>query len=354
MAGKAASQSENNLRRSVMMLTRRKLIQGTAAAAVSAAPMKLVFGQAAEFTYKFADGVPATHPVNVRAQAAADAIRSETGGRLDIQVFPSGQLGSDTDTISQVRSGGVEFLSMSGLVLSTLVPAASLNGVAFAFPDYAAVWRAMDGEVGAYVRSQMAKVNLVAMDKIWDNGYRQTTTSNKPINGPDDLMSLKIRVPVAPMWTSMFKALGAAPTSINASEMYTALQTKVVDAQENPLSNISAFKLYEVQKYCSMTNHMWDGYWCLANRRAWERLPEKIREIAARHLNAAAVAERADIATLNSSLQKELAAKGMLFNNPDAEPFRQKLRSAGYYSEWKSKFGQEAWAVLERSTGKLA
>jgi TRAP-type C4-dicarboxylate transport system substrate-binding protein len=192
------------------------------------------------------------------------------------------------------------------------------------------------------------------MDKIWDNGFRQTTTSTKPINGPEDLRGLKIRVPVSPMWTSLFKAFDAAPTSINASEMYTALQTKVVDAQENPVSVISIFKLHEVQKYCSLTNHMWDGFWFLANRRAWERLPAPIRDIAAKHLNAAAIAQRADIAALNSSLQQEIASKGMVINTPRTEPFRDKLRSAGYYAEWKSKFGTEAWAILERNTGRLA
>ena len=337
-----------------MTITRRKLIQGTAlAAAAAAAPVKLVFGQTAEFTYKFANNLPPTHPLNVRAKAAADAIRNETNGRLDIQIFPSNQLGSDTDTLSQLRAGGVEFFTLSGLILSTLVPNAALNGVGFAFPDYAAVWRAMDGELGAYVRSQIARANLVAMDTIWDNGFRQTTTSTRPIGGPDDLRGLKIRVPVSPMWTSMFKAFDSAPTSINASEMYTALQTKVVDAQENPLSVISTFKLHEVQKFCSLTNHMWDGFWFLANRRAWERLPPSLREIAAKHLNAAAVAQRADMATLNSGLQQELAGKGMAFNTPATQPFRDKLRSAGYYGEWKAKFGDEAWSILERYTGKL-
>ncbi|CAN7431466.1 TRAP transporter substrate-binding protein [Acidovorax sp. LjRoot66] len=337
-----------------MHITRRKMIQGTAvAAAASVAPMKLAFGQSAEFTYKFANNVPLTHPLNVRAKAAADAIRNETSGRLDIQIFPSSQLGSDTDTLSQVRAGGVEFFTLSGLILSTLVPGAALSGVGFAFPDYAAVWKAMDGDLGTYVRSQIAKANLVAMDKIWDNGFRQTTTSIKPINSPDDLRGLKIRVPVSPMWTSMFKAFDSAPASINASEMYTALQTKVVDAQENPLSVVSIFKLHEVQKYCSLTNHMWDGFWFLANRRAWERLPAQLREVAAKHLNAAAVAQRADMATLNSTLQQELTGKGMAFNTPATSAFRDKLRNAGYYTEWKTKFGEEAWAILERSVGKL-
>ncbi len=338
-----------------MTITRRKLIQGAAiAVAAGAVPMRMAFGQSAEFTYKFATNLPPTHPLNIRAKEAADAIRTETKGRFEIQLFPSNQLGNDTDTLSQLRAGGVEFFTLSGLILSTLVPAAAINGVGFAFQDHDAVWKAMDGGVGAYVRGQIAKANLVAMDKIWNNGFRQMTTSAKPINGPDDLRGLKVRVPVSPMWTSMFKAFDSAPASINASEMYTALQTKVVDAQENPLAVISVLKLAEVQKYCSMTNHMWDGYWLLANRRAWERLPAPIREIAAKHLNAAAEAQRADVVALNATLKEQLAAGGMIFNTPQStDPFRDKLRTAGYYVEWKNKFGDEAWATLEKYVGKL-
>src|SRR3954453_11192619 len=112
----------------------------------------------------------------------------------------------------------------------------------------------------------------------------------------------------------MFKALDAAPASINFAETYSALQTKIVDGQENPLAIISTAKLYEVQKYLSMTNHMWDGFWFLGNRRAWERLPEDIRAIVAKHINAAGVKEREDVATLNASVQQELAAKGMVVN----------------------------------------
>lgn len=339
-----------------MSFSRRTLLKASAASAVLGgigAPL-VARAQAGEFTYKYANNLPDGHPMNARAKEMAAAIKAETNGRFDLQIFPNNQLGSDTDMLSQIRSGGVEFFTLSGLILATLVPAASISGIGFAFPDYDTVWKAMDGGLGAHIRAEITKANLVVMDKIWDNGFRQTTTSTKPINGPEDLRGLKIRVPVSPMWTSMFKAFDAAPTSINASEMYTALQTKVVDAQENPVSVISLFKLNEVQKYCSLTNHMWDGFWFLANRRAWERLPAPIRDIAAKHLNAAAIAQRADMAGLNVSLQQEIAAKGMVFNTPRTDPFREKLRSAGYYSEWKNKFGAEAWAVLERSTGKLA
>ena len=336
-----------------MNITRRNLLAG-AGAGVLAMSMGRAFAQKAEFKYKYANNLPVTHPMNIRAKEMADAIRAETKGRVDIQIFPNNQLGSDTDMLSQIRSGGVEFFTLSGLILSTLVPAASINGIGFAFADYDQVWKAMDGELGAYVRAQIAKANLVAMDKIWDNGFRQITTSTKPIMTPGDLKDMKLRVPPSPLWTSMFEALGAAPVSINFAEVYSALQTKVVEGQENPLAIISTAKLYEVQKYCSLTNHMWDGFWFLANGRAWERLPADLRAIVSKHINAAGMKERVDVAELNATLQRELAGKGLVFNPTKAEPFRGQLRKAGFYAQWKAKYGEEAWAILERSTGKLA
>ena len=332
-------------------LNRRSLL---AAPAALAAPALLTRpARAAEFTYKYANNLPAAHPMNLRAQEAVAKVKEETGGRVEIQVFPNNQLGSDTDVLSQVRSGAVEFFTLSGLILSTLVPAASINGVGFAFQDYDAVWRAMDGPLGAHVRAQIGRAGLVVMDRIWDNGFRQITTSTKPVNGPEDLRNFKIRVPVSPLWTSLFQAFGAAPTSINFSEVYSALQTKVVDGQENPLAIISTAKLYEVQKHCSMTNHMWDGYWMLANRRAWAALPADAQAVVAKNWNAAALAERADVAKLNAGLRDELAKQGLAFNQPETTPFREALKKAGFYTQWKSRYGEEAWKILEQSSGVL-
>jgi TRAP-type transport system periplasmic protein len=335
-----------------MSFSRRTLLKASAAATVLggvSAPF-VARAQQAEFTYKFANNLPDSHPLNARAKEMSAAIKTETNGRVDLQIFPNNQLGSDTDMLSQIRSGGVEFFTLSGLILATLVPAASINGIGFAFANYDTVWKAMDG----YVRKEITKANLVVMDKIWDNGFRQTTSSTKPINGPEDFKGFKIRVPVSPLWTSMFKAFDAAPASINFNEVYSALQTKVVEGQENPLALISTAKLYEVQKYCSLTNHMWDGFWFLANRRAWEKLPEDLRAIVAKNINAAAVKERGDTEKLNATVREELAGKGLTFNQPEVTAFRDKLRSAGFYAEWKGKYGDEAWGLLEKSVGKLA
>src|ERR1700743_1298641 len=298
-----------------MSFSRRTLLKATAASAVLGgvgAPY-IARAQQAEFSYKYANNAPESHPMTIRAREMAAAIKSETNGRFDMQVFPNNQLGSDTDMLSQVRSGGVEFFTLSGLILATLVPAASINGIGFAFPDYPTVWKAMDGDLGAYVRGEINKAGLEVMDKIWDNGFRQTTSSTKPINGPDDFKGFKIRVPVAALWTSMFKAFEASPASINFSEVYSALPTKIVEGQESALVLISTAKLYEVQKYCSLTNHMWDGFWFLMNRRAWQALPDDIKTIVAKHVNAAAVNERADTEKLNATVRSDLESKGLVF-----------------------------------------
>ena len=336
-----------------MKISRRSLLAAAGATAMTL-PMGTAFAQKAEFTYKYANNLPVTHPMNLRAKEMAEAIRTETHGRVDIQVFPNNQLGSDTDMLSQLRSGGIEFFTLSGLILSTLVPATSISGIGFAFPDYDAVWKAMDGNLGAYIRAQIVKAGLVPMDKIWDNGFRHITSSTKAITSPADLKGFKIRVPVSPLWTSMFKAFDASPASINFGEVYSALQTKVVEGQENPLAIIATAKLYEVQKYCSLTSHMWDGFWFLSNRKAWERLPKDLQVIVAKHINAAGMKERADVADMNASLQKDLASKGLVFNQPKTQAFREHLQKAGFYAEWKAKYGDEAWAILEANTGKLA
>jgi TRAP-type C4-dicarboxylate transport system substrate-binding protein len=156
------------------------------------------------------------------------------------------------------------------------------------------------------------------------------------------------------LWWWVVLWLGASPTGINFAEVYSALQTKVVDGQENPPAIISAAKLYEVQKYCSLTNHMWDGWWFLINRRVWSGVPADLRDKVAAIINEQALAQREEIAKQNTSLKGDLAAKGLIFNDVDPAPFREALSKSGFYAEWKGKFGEQAWALLEESTGKLA
>lgn len=333
---------------------RRRFAAG--AAGVAALPLFGIVsarGDAPQFEYKFANNNPMSHPSTIRQAEAIARINNESNGRLKITHFPNNQLGGDTDMLSQLRSGAIEFFTLSGLILSTFVPQTSISGIGYSLSTYKDVWSAMDGDLGAYLRGAVDKAGLHMFEKVWDNGYRQITSSSHPIRTPDDLKGFKIRVPVSPLWTSMFEAFGAAPTSINFSEVYSALQTKIVDGQENPLVIIDTSKLYEVQKYLSMTRHMWDGFLMLGNGRAWRALPPDLQTIVARNLNASAEDQRQDVVKADAQLRSGLEGKGMVFNETDPVLFRAALAKAGFYAKWKEKFGPEAWAVLEKYTGKI-
>jgi tripartite ATP-independent transporter DctP family solute receptor len=334
----------------------RRTFLKTGATIAAAAPlwgMTTRTASAADFSYKLATGQDPSHPVNIRAQQACDKIREATAGKLDIKLFPANQLGSDTDLLSQVRSGGVEFFNLASSILATLTPAAGIVNTGFAFPDYDTVWKAMDGDLGGYIRAQVEKSGIIAVSKPWDNGFRQISSSTRVVKTPADLKGFKIRVPQAPMLTSLFKSLDAGPAPINFNELYSALQTGVVEGQENPLPIIATAKLYEVQKSISLTSHVWDAYWILGNRRAFQALPADMRAIVTREFEAAGMNQRADIAKLNGSLRDDLKAKGINMVDVDREAFRSALKKTSFYTDWKSKYGDQGWGTLEKYTGKL-
>ncbi|MDB5855183.1 MAG: dicarboxylate transporter, DctP subunit [Herminiimonas sp.] len=332
-------------------LTRRALL-----AKAAAIPLFSIISHradAAEFELKYATGQDPTHPVNLRAKEALDRIREATSGRVNIKLFPANQLGSDTDLLAQVRNGSVDFFNLSSLILATFVPISGITSVGFAFKNYDDVWKAMDGELGAYIRAEIAKTPIFTVSKIWDNGFRHITSSTREIKSPADLKGFKVRVPPAPPLTSLFTALEAAPSPINFNELYTALQTKVVEGQENPLAIIATARLYEVQKSCSLTSHVWDGYWVLGNKRAFQKLPADVQQIISREIDKSGTDQRADIAKLTGTLKADLQTKGISFTDVRQEDFRKKLASTSFYSEWKTKYGAAPWGLLEKVTGKL-
>ena len=236
-----------------MKLTRRGLLR--ASAALATATLGSPAGAAAEFEFKLGVDTPDRHPLTVRLIEAARAIGEQSSGRLNVTVFPNSQLGGDPEMLSQLRAGGIDLLAAPSLTLSTLVPMSGLPSIGFAFASYDQVWAAMDGRVGDVVRDAIGKAGIVPMQKIWDNGFRQiTSSSSRQLNGVEDLRGFKIRVPVTALLTSLFSGLGALP---------------FVEGQENPLAQVSTGKLYEVQKYCALSNHCWSGYWIVATAAAW-------------------------------------------------------------------------------------
>jgi tripartite ATP-independent transporter DctP family solute receptor len=327
------------------------MIAGMAALAAPALPR---FAKAAEYSWKFAHTSVTTYPLHVRLAAAAEKIKQESNGRIELLIFPDSQLGGDNDLMSQARSGAIEFAQPTGQILASILPVTAISALGFAWSGYDKIWPAMDGDLGKYVRSQIvAKAGLMPMEHMWDLGFRQVTTSTKPIRTADDLVGLKIRTPVAPSLVTLFRTLKAAPLALQFPEVYSALQTHIADAEENPLPLIRASKFYEVQKYCSLTNHVWDGHWFCCNAAAWAGLPSSLQAIVAKNLNDAALLERADIAGGDKAIQAEMEGKGLVFNVAETQSFRDGLKNGGFYKEWRAKLGEEAWGLLEKYAGAL-
>ena len=265
-----------------MKLTRRTVLSRASivAGGVIASPAILHWpAYAAEFAYKCGTALPDGHPMVIRGREAAAKIKEESGGRLDITFY----------TEQRPRPGHRDDLAdhrrRAGNVLPADRPArpeerrpAAIFGVGFAFDGYDPCLGS-DGRRSRQLSARIAKgIGFHCIDKAPDHGFRQITMKSKPINTPDDLKGVKIRLPVAPYLIALFKALGASPTPINFGEVYSALQTGLVDGQENPLILIDTAKLYEVQKYCSMTNHVWACIHYSFSNPYWNKLPNDLKD----------------------------------------------------------------------------
>jgi TRAP-type transport system periplasmic protein len=308
----------------------------------------------AQTPQKFTMGspMPSGHSASTFVAAAAEAIRKDTNGAVDILFLPDSQLGTEADMQRQLRTGAIQFAVASCSSLQSITAVAGMPGVAYAFKDYSQLWAALDGDLGALIKEALGKVGMLPF-KCLDNGFRNVTTSVRPIKTVDDLKGLKIRVPPSKLLTSLFENLGASPVTISIGELYSALQTKVADGMENSLVQFQALKIYEVQKYCSLTRHSWDGLWVMTSDKVWAAMPAEHRQVVQRHFDEAVVKQQQDFAKQDVALRETLGAKGLQFNDLDRAPFVETLRKAGYYRDWKQKFGEEAWGKLEKYTGAL-
>ena len=329
-----------------------RVAAGGAAAFASIGILRYPAG-AAEFTLKFADDLPPDHPTNVTARDVAAKVSARSNGRVELQVFPANQLGNDTQMLSQLRSGAIQFMAVGDNILATLVPAAAIDNVGFTWADAKTAFRALDGDLGAYVRGEIEKAGLHPMTKIWDEGFREMTSSTRPLLKPEDLAGFKMRVPPSPISTALFAALGASPTTINIKDLYSALETHIVDGQENALSLIDSQKFYEVQKYCSLTNHMFVGYWVLANPDAFNKLPKDMQNLVAGALDEGAPSQREANVHEDATVRGKLASEGLQIADVDRGAFRKKLVEAGFYKQMRDQFGPKAWGLLEKYAGKV-
>jgi tripartite ATP-independent transporter DctP family solute receptor len=280
------------------------------------------------------------------------AVHKESGGRVEVRVFPLNNniQGSDPAALTLLMAGDIQFFTLMGGLLSAVVPVADVQQVPFAFRSAPHAHDAMDGSLGAYIRDEMAAKGIHGFPVgAFDNGMRQVTATSRPIVLPADLKDMRMRVPAGELFTDLFRTLGAEPVTVNSIDIYGALESGKVDAQENPLALVDSFKLYEVVKYVSMTNHMWSGFNQMAHLPTWQRLPSDLKTVIERNVARAVRLQRHDQEDANGRLRAELARRGLVFNDVDQAPFRRAL--SGFYGRWKEQLGSKCWGLLEKASG---
>lgn len=326
---------------------------GGAAAAGSLAPFVRSV-QAVEFAFIQFHNQPATSPLHRRLFEMWEAVAKDTRGRVETQVRAENDhvSGSDPAALDMLMSGEIQFFTLMGGILGNVVPSAQIQQVPFSFRSSAAAFRALDGPLGAYLRQELATKGIVALPvTVFDNGMRQIACATRPIVVASDLEGLRIRVPDGQMFFDTFTALGARPVTINVDGIYEALKSGRADAQENPLAVVELFKLYDVVKYMSMTNHMWSGFNLLIHGPTWQRLPLEIRGSIERQAAKFIRLQREDQSRINGALTDRLAKRGVAFNAVDPASFRARLSSV--YSTWRKHLGERCWSLLEAETGPL-
>jgi tripartite ATP-independent transporter DctP family solute receptor len=311
--------------------------------------------QAADFKLRQFHNQPADSPLHKRLVEMWAAVKAETGERVDVTTFADNDKlpGSDPAALKMVVDGELDFFTLNGGLIGTVVPAVNVQGIPFAFRDEAQVYHAIDGDLGAYLAKEMAAKGIYAVPRAcFENGFRQITCSVRPIQTAEDLNGIKMRTPDTPVYVECWKALGATPVVFNFDKIYEVLKTHEADAQDNPLNVAELLKLYEVQKYISLTNHIWSGFNLIANLKMWQGLPAEVQRIIERNAEKYVKLQRDDTDKMNHDLPPRLTQRGMVINQPDAASFRARL--GGYYARWKDTIGSKAWALLESHVGKLA
>ena len=321
---------------------------------VAAAPLVLTHARAQTPEFRFIQyhNQTAESSLHRRISEMWAAVQKETGGRVAADVFPLNNKvqGSDPVALKMLIAGEIQFFTLMGGVLSNAVPVGDVQQIPFVFRSAPHAHEAMDGPLGAYIREEMAAKGIHGFPVgAFDNGIRQMTLVNRPIVVPADLKGIRMRVPDGQLFQDLFRTLGAEPIVINSIDIYSALKSGKADAQENPLALLDGFKLYEVVKYVSMTNHMWSGFNQMAHRPTWQKLPADIQAVIDRNVARAVRLQRADQEAANGRLRVELTKRGLVFNDVDQAPFRKAL--TGFYAAWKEKLGSTCWGLLEPATG---
>jgi tripartite ATP-independent transporter DctP family solute receptor len=267
-----------------------------------------------ERVIKFGHLVQPDHPISLGTKKFAERVEAKSGGKIKVREFGASALGSDTQQISALQGGVQEMVAPSTTVLASLVKEMSLIDFPFALSTPAQVDSLLGGPFGKALYDRLAERGVIGLD-YWETGFRNFTNSRKPITEVEDFKGMKIRVLANPLFVESFSALGANPVPLAFGELYGALESKAVDAQENPYSVVLSSKLHEVQRYMSVTNHVYTANAILISKRFWDKLSEAEKKILRESALEAGIYQRKLSRDSAQADRKALEAKGMKIND---------------------------------------
>lgn len=281
---------------------------------------------AADVTLKFGH---LANEENIWHQAAVkfkEEVEANSDGRIEVQLYPNEQLGAEMDVINSIQLGTAD-ITITGESLQNWAPKAAMMAVPYAFRDSEHLHAAVSGEIGDQIEAQIAeRANLVPL--AWFERGPRHLTSNRPIEQPDDLDGIRLRVPNVPLFVDTWEALGARPTPMAFSEVFTSLQQSTIEAQENPLSLIESASFDEVQDYVNLTGHVRSWIYVVIGRNKLESMPEDLQEVIFDAADTMQAHEAELFAADEERLRQDLEERGMEFVEVDIDAFTEKARPA--------------------------
>ena len=288
-------------------------------------------------TLRLAHGQTTTDPLDQGVLAMAKDLEQRSGGSLKIQDFPNNQLGQVAATVQGTQSGSIDLVVTGNSYYSGIVPDTQVLELPFLFKDYNTAHAALDGPVGNALAAKFDGTGLKLLG-WWELGFRDLTNSKHPVKSPADLSGLKIRTLPSPIQLALWKDLGAQPTPIDFSELYLALSQGTVDAQENPVTIILSSKFYEVQKYLTLTHHVYSAAPLLVSQQTWNALSDSQRTALQAAAKAGTDYERKLVESGSDDALNQLKQHGMqVVSDPDIAAFRDKAQPV--YQDFRQKYG---------------